>query len=75
MKCPACASDKLAIVETIQNEAFTYRRRYCKFCFCNFKTKEDVFEGALPGKKRLTTPKEKEYQKQYATASLQQVWK
>ena len=50
MKCPKCEGDKIAITETIQNEEFTYRRRYCKLCFCIFKTKEEVFTGALPQK-------------------------
>ena len=74
MKCPKCEKDKIAITETIQNEEFTYRRRYCKLCFCVFKTKEEVFEGALTQKNRLTTPKEKEYQKTYATNALKQYW-
>jgi transcriptional regulator NrdR family protein len=75
MKCPKCEGDKIAIVDTIQNEGFTYRRRYCKLCFCTFKTKEEVFAGTLPSKKRLAEPKEKEYQKGFGTSALQQIWR
>jgi transcriptional regulator NrdR family protein len=75
MNCPKCEKDKIAITETIQSEGFTYRKRYCKLCFCTFKTKEEVYEGRLPNKKRLTAPKETEYQKQFTTDALKQFWK
>jgi transcriptional regulator NrdR family protein len=75
LKCPKCEGDKIAITETIQNKEFTYRRRYCKLCFCIFKTKEEVFTGALPQKNRLTTPKETEYQKHFATDNLKRFWR
>jgi transcriptional regulator NrdR family protein len=75
LKCPTCAGDKIAITETIQNEEFTYRRRYCKLCFCIFKTKEEVFTGVVPQKNRLTTPKETEYQKTFTTDNLKRFWR
>lgn len=75
MNCPKCEGDKIAIVETIQNEEFTYRRRYCKLCFCNFKTREEVFAGAVPSKKRLTQPQDTEYQKTFTTDNLKRFWK
>lgn len=76
MECPKCQGDKLAIVETTQHGKHTYRRRYCKLCFCNFKTREDVFDGAIPiPKKKLTDPVEKEIQKKYNSKSLQTIWR
>ena len=75
MKCPKCDGDKIAITETIQSEEFTYRRRYCKLCFCMFKSREEVFTGALPSKKRLTQPQETEYQKTFATDNLKKFWR
>jgi transcriptional regulator NrdR family protein len=75
MKCPKCDGNKLAITETVQNEEFTYRRRYCKLCFCMFKSREEVFTGMLPSKKRLTKPQETEFQKTFATDTLKRFWK
>ena len=76
MECPKCQGDKLAIVETTQHGQHTYRRRYCKLCFCSFKTREDVFEGVIPViKKVLMDPVQKEIQKNYKTSQLQTVWK
>jgi len=75
MKCPNCDGNKLAITETIQNEEFTYRRRYCKLCFCMFKSREEVFTGTLPSKKRLTQPQETEFQKTFVTDTLKRFWK
>ena len=76
MECPKCKGDKLAIVETTQHGQHTYRRRYCKLCFCNFKTREDVFEGIIPViKKVLTDPVQKEIQKTHKTSQLQNIWK
>jgi transcriptional regulator NrdR family protein len=77
MKCASCKGDQLAVVETTKHENSVYRWRYCKVCFSRFKTKEDIFTGAIPQvrKPRLMTPKEKEIQKSYRTRQLQDVWK
>jgi hypothetical protein len=40
-----------------------------------FKSREEVFAGALPSKKRLTKPQETEYQKTFATDNLKRFWK
>jgi hypothetical protein len=44
-------------------------------CFHIFKTKEEVYIGAIPKKKRLTKPVEKEYQKNFGTDLLKRFWK
>jgi hypothetical protein len=76
MKCPKCQGNQLAIVETKQSDNYTYRRRYCKLCFCNFKTREEVFTGSIPKPaKKLTTPVEKEYQKSFNSKTLQTIWR
>jgi transcriptional regulator NrdR family protein len=75
MKCPKCESEKISITETIQNADLTFRRRLCKMCFHVFKTKEEVFEGALPQKRRnLVQPEPKEYQKLYQTDAIKRFW-
>ena len=76
MKCPKCQSDKNRITETIQHEEYTYRRRMCNMCFKLFRTKEEIFAGVLPQKPRkLTEPKQTEYQKHFATDLLKRFWK
>jgi len=76
MKCPKCQASKITITETIQHEEFTYRRRMCNMCFSLFRTKEEVFKGVLPQKPRkLTTPKQTEYQRHFATDLLKRFWK
>jgi len=75
MQCPKCKSDKTIITETTKSELFNYRRRLCNICFTIFKTKEEVYVGAIPKKKRLTKPVEKEFQKNFGTDLLKRFWK
>jgi len=75
MKCPNCESDKTITTETTKNGQFNYRRKLCNICFNIFKTKEEVYIGAIPRKKRLTKPVETDYQKHFATDSLKRYWK
>jgi hypothetical protein len=44
-------------------------------CFHIFKTKEEVYIGAIPKKKRLTKPVEKEFQKSFSADLLKRFWK
>ena len=45
-------------------------------CFKLFRTKEEIFAGVLPQKQRkLTEPKQTEYQKHFATDLLKRFWK
>ena len=75
MQCPKCKSDKTIITETTKSELFNYRRRLCNICFAIFKTKEEVYVGAIPKKKRLTKPEPKEFQKNFGTDLLKRFWK
>lgn len=75
MKCPKCQSDKVIITETTKSGDVNYRRRLCNICFNVFKTKEEVYTGAIPKKKRLTKPVEKEFQKNFGTDLLKRFWK
>ena len=40
-----------------------------------FKTKEEVYVGAIPKKKRLTKPEPKEFQKNFGADLLKRFWK
>jgi transcriptional regulator NrdR family protein len=76
MKCPHCEGDQTAVIDTTKIEGVVYRYRSCRLCFRNFKSKEEVFVGPIPKKARNKgRPEQKQFQKQYDSKSITDIWK
>lgn len=56
MQCPKCGGNKSRVYETVSKPEAVYRYRCCLFCNKTLKTKEVLFDGAIPQK----TKKQKE---------------
>ena len=58
LKCPNCATESLAVVETRQTSEIVYRTRKCSSCGWNFTTTETFAENGIPN----TIRKPKKYE-------------
>jgi transcriptional regulator NrdR family protein len=75
MECPKCGSLKSRVYETVTKPEAVYRYRWCAVCHKTLKTKEVLFEGTIPQKKKKSRKKVEDVIVRVTSTDVFSIWK